>query len=237
MQQKNIFLKNPIATGLLLFFLICIPFIIITVITLSNKYGQLKIDNFSDFINLPEDGKTEIFQLLYSQVKNEDGNAPNSGATIRQDTIESNYDEKTKIYSGSFVVDIDSVKKTYVVNYVWSDNKDIASDTSINCPTKNIDKYNTGINCINSRGETGKNRLINITPSYIEVKTNLKAYVSLKNYGNNPNDPYLEININSCNDTSIINLTKKTIEDWLDNNYLEKNIVPFEIRNLCDGAY
>lgn len=93
----------------------------------DNKYGDgISINNYDKYAsNLPVDRRNAINSTLYKTVKNnlKSDNLDIKGATIREGTAEYNYDKPTDINSGSFIVDIQSIKQSYLISYEWSSNE------------------------------------------------------------------------------------------------------------------
>jgi hypothetical protein len=104
--------------------------ILVAIIVLSffvqphNKYGnEIGISNYDKYVsNLPVNRRDAINSNLYNIVKlnSKSKNPSIQDATIRGDSVEYNYDEATNINSGSFIVDMKSVRQSYLISYRWS---------------------------------------------------------------------------------------------------------------------
>lgn len=136
---------RPALIALVAFF---IGIIIISIIAISgifhkNPYGpETKIDNFSHYYKkVPTATRDTIFHSLHNiatlNVENAD-DAPTSGATIRSNSAEDNYDTSTNIHTGIFTVDIESIQQSFKVWFVWSDNED----------NPNLSGYQLSITCL-----------------------------------------------------------------------------------------
>lgn len=118
---------NPFVIVGILLGLLVIIFLIISLMQIfrTNQFGnETKIDNLtSEYGNLPQTEKDLIFNTLYGVIFNNlpDGkNPPESGAIIREGTAKYDYDEKTRVYEGDFIVDISSIEQSYRIHFRWS---------------------------------------------------------------------------------------------------------------------
>lgn len=137
--QPNIQPQQPAATlspqtikngAIVLFFIITAILIIFTLqkIFHKNPYGnEIKINNFSEYYpEVPEDRRDVVFNGLYNIiVNNSEPNAtiPKSGAIIRENTAQSNFDEDIQNYRGSFIVDIAEIQQSYNVQFAWTEKR------------------------------------------------------------------------------------------------------------------
>lgn len=99
-------------------------FLLLLFINPGNKYGEgISVNNYDKYIsNLPADRRNALNSSLYiitkNNLKTDDINIKD--ASIREDSVEYNYDKSTNINSGSFIVDMQSVKQSYFMTYEWS---------------------------------------------------------------------------------------------------------------------
>lgn len=121
-----------------------IIFILLFFIQPTNKYSdEISIKNYDKYIsNLPKDKRDSINNSLYKIVKNNlnSNNLNVNDANIREGSNNYNYNEALNINSGSFMVDMQSIKQSYLVSYEWS------SDTK----NDNLSGYTTSITCLSS---------------------------------------------------------------------------------------
>lgn len=96
----------------------------------TNGYGVgIEIKGYSKYINdLPQDSKNSLNSTLYNVVKmnlpdNTDINVKDAYIRDKASTTKE-YDEATKITSGNFIVDIASLKQSYLMYYEWSNDDD-----------------------------------------------------------------------------------------------------------------
>ena len=105
-------------------FILVIILISLFFIRSNNIYGdEININNYDKHIpNLPVDRKNAIDSSLYNIIKDnlKSDDLSINDATIRENSAEYNYDESTNINSGSFIVDIPSIKQSYFISYEWS---------------------------------------------------------------------------------------------------------------------
>ncbi len=112
---------------IILFFAVVI-FIVIFILLFffqpSNKYGSfINIKGYDKYIpNLPTDRKDSLNNTLYNITKaNLKSDKLNiNDANIRDGSVNYSYDEQTNINYGSFIVDIQSIKQSYLMSYEWS---------------------------------------------------------------------------------------------------------------------
>ena len=119
--------------------------------TLRNPYGQgVSIRNLSNYTDLNSSNKDSIDIIknnLYEQVSRNiypssyDKVKNISDAIVRNDSFTQEYNKDSKIYSVEFIVDIESVKQSYLVNYQWSDD-------SISNIESDIDQYGNLVSCL-----------------------------------------------------------------------------------------
>lgn len=99
-------------------------FVLLFFLQPHNQYGnEIGINNYDRYIpNLPADRRDAINSNLYNIVKLnlKSGNPNVNDATIRENSANNNYNKDTNVYSGSFIVDMKSVKQSYLISYNWS---------------------------------------------------------------------------------------------------------------------
>ncbi len=113
--------------------LFCIIVIILIVITLQqifhkNPYGEeIKINNFTEYYpQVPRDRRDAVFSSLHDMIASNskpDAIIPKSGAIIRENTAQSNYNEDLQNYYGSFIVDIAEIQQSYNVQFAWTEDR------------------------------------------------------------------------------------------------------------------
>lgn len=142
MEEKYIDIKTIIAA------LFEVIFIIIAIALLSNLLqptevsAKIHLNNLESTIpEIPKDQREDISRELYNIAAQNTENSKfikNFGATIRESTIEKESN------SGSFIVDIDDLQESYLVQYrlKGDDGKyDSGYPTLITCPKKSLRIY------------------------------------------------------------------------------------------------
>lgn len=95
----------------------------------EKPYGtEITIGNFDSKIkNLPADRKSSISAYLYDTVKkntNQSITLDEIGeAVIRENSNSQIFKSDAKVFSGSFIVDIEKIKQSYKIEYVYSSDK------------------------------------------------------------------------------------------------------------------
>lgn len=131
MEQREI---NP-KTVKTLFIAICIIIAsILLIISLQrifrgNPYGsQIKIDNFDKYFpDAPQDNKDLAFSNLYNAVVSsgiDEANIPKSGAIIRNDSANYDYNSAERYYNDTAIIDIPAIQQSYRLTLIWSSEKD-----------------------------------------------------------------------------------------------------------------
>jgi len=197
----------------------------------SNQYGDnIGVNNYDKYIpNLPADRRSSINSTLYKITKdNSNGKDINiNDATIRKDSVEYNYDKSTDINSGSFIVDMPSVKQSYLISYEWSpDNNNVNlsgySATAACLPLSRLvyGDFSCKDSFLNSRNNINRDPILNYLPH------STFNYVVTANM-NNQNKVDLEANIilysydiRDGNRDNSINKYKNEITDWIKSNGL-----------------
>ena len=127
MQPANSQRKLLTTIGVIFGALVIISIIIAIIVQLSpkNEYGEgIKIQNYDQKVkNVSQELHNGTEASLYNVVKKnvpEDTNpAKIKDAFIRDDSNSQDYDKANDIYSGKFIVDIDSIKQSYLVQYTY----------------------------------------------------------------------------------------------------------------------
>lgn len=95
----------------------------------EKPYGtEITIGNFDSKIkNLPADRKASISAYLYDTVKKNTNQsitiAEIGEATIRENSNSQIFNSEAKVFNGSFIVDIEKIKQSYKIEYVYSSDK------------------------------------------------------------------------------------------------------------------
>lgn len=108
----------------------------------NNNYGKgIAINNYDKYVsNLPADSRNSINTAIYKIVKNnlKTSDINVSDATIRKGSATYNYNASTNVNSGSFIVDMQTIKQSYLISYEWS-----SDDTNVN-----LSGYTSAASCL-----------------------------------------------------------------------------------------
>ena len=120
--RKRLLILVVLAVSIVL--LIIIASVIAYLQSNRNAYGDgLKIQNYDQMVkNLPSETHQSIEASLYNIVKQNSNTKVSSvkDTYIRKDSAKQDEVSKGKQYSGSFIVDIESLKQSYRVAYAYS---------------------------------------------------------------------------------------------------------------------
>jgi len=112
--KKNIFIFSIFVVVLV------VVAIVFSFVSQENRFGKrIIIENFSSKIkNISSDSRYKLESILYETVKY-NGNNPDktSGVVIREGSEKQSFENENKLYTGTFIIDIQSIKQSYRVNY------------------------------------------------------------------------------------------------------------------------
>lgn len=147
--KKQLIIIGVIVGIILVGFIILIAFLFRD--TGKNQFGErIRIQNYDEIVkNTSDDTRDAIESYLYNIVKmnkEKDFNATTvKDAYIRKDSASQNYVQMDRYYSGDFIVDMESIKQSYWVQYTYaldeSNPKVSGSPVVISCLPENLLKY------------------------------------------------------------------------------------------------
>ena len=120
---------NPLTVGGVIVGAVVVVLLVVSLMQIfrKNPYGpETRIDNIEIVDKkLPQEQKDQLFSQLYGVLADNisDGEPPESGALVREGTVDYGYDEDLKIYAGNFIVDVPAVEQSYKVQLSWSPEK------------------------------------------------------------------------------------------------------------------
>ena len=230
-------------------FIIGIAIIIFIVFYNQTHDHKISVTNINDYIkNMPDSKKQEIYETIYFAAKtNSDKDERTlsiATATIREKTFSETYNQYDKIYSGDFIVDIESIKQTYHIYYDWSPDKEseqlIAASygVSANCPTKTEAVYDF-YKCKNPYTDE-KYRAYDYATMILPYSANLSDgtpySASSVDYYYDSEEPFISVSVDACGNNQKlqegINAFKNYLKSY-DLNPDDYTIIP---RNNCDGG-
>lgn len=150
---------NPLTVGGVIVGAVVVILLVVSLMQIfrKNPYGpETRIDNI-DIVDkkLPQDQKDQLFSQLYGVLADNisDGEPPESGALVREGTVDYGYDENLKIYAGNFIVDVPAVEQSYKVQLSWSPEKNNPNlggyPILITCAPKDLRIYASQTGCVN----------------------------------------------------------------------------------------
>ena len=198
----------------------------------TNRFGRfIKIQNYNDEVkNLSPEMRESMESYLYTVVKMNvvSGFEPGEikDAVVRAGSTEQSYNARTSVYSGSFIIDIESVKQSYRASYEYLRDKsmrDIANisgnPVAITCLAK--DKLKFGVfSCKDIVGEQAsgfddilkflpyQNFSYKITPNSVENEGKLTLEVELT-------IPQSDLVGPESSKREVVAMYKKQVLDWV----------------------
>ena len=150
---------NPLTVGGVIVGAVVVILLVVSLMQIfrKNPYGpETRIDNIEIVDKkLPQDQKDQLFSQLYGILVDNisDGEPPESGALVREGTVDYGYDEDLKIYAGNFIVDVPAVEQSYKVQLSWSPEKNNPNlggyPILITCAPKDLRIYASQTGCVN----------------------------------------------------------------------------------------
>lgn len=150
---------NPLTVGGVIVGAVVVILLVVSLMQIfrKNPYGpETRIDNIGIVDKkLPQDQKDQLFSQLYGVLADNisDGEPPESGALVREGTVDYGYDENLKIYAGNFIVDVPAVEQSYKVQLSWSPEKNNPNlggyPILITCAPKDLRIYASQTGCVN----------------------------------------------------------------------------------------
>lgn len=150
---------NPLTVGGVIVGAVVVVLLVVSLMQIfrKNPYGpETRIDNIEIVDKkLPQEQKDQLFSQLYGVLADNisDGEPPESGALVREGTVDYGYDEDLKIYAGNFIVDVPAVEQSYKVQLSWSPEKNNPNlggyPILITCAPKDLRIYASQTGCVN----------------------------------------------------------------------------------------
>ena len=127
-------------------FLVGLQLIVIVVLVVCTQLAlrpreNVFVDN-ANVTNIPDDEwrgiKSELWELIQNNVTGAT-EADVDDVVVREGTYKESY--QNDITTAKFLIDIDSLKQTYVVTVSWSDEVELMDSLTIDCPKKEEMKF------------------------------------------------------------------------------------------------
>ncbi len=197
----------------------------------TNPYGdQISIVNYKDEIkNLPDDREQAITAALYNTVRlNSDvDKAAIGSASIRAESSTQEYKEKGETYQGTFIVDLENIRQSYLVTYSYSRNSASNAGYSVTITCLPEDKLiYENFSCIDTlQQEVGDTdpiiKFLPHTALTYEIKPDstsgeLILIVDLK-------IPEIDLSGNKASRQQTVTLYKNEVHSWIQSHGLDPN--------------
>ena len=210
---------------------------------------KISVVNINDYAkNMPESKKEEIAETIYRAAEtNSDFDVvtlSTATATIRDKTFSETYNQYNYVYSGEFVVDIESIKQTYHIYYDWSNDKDSAQliaasyGSSANCPTRDEMIYDFYI-CQNPYSDEKYSiydHLSMLLPYSSTTKSGVDYSVSAVDYYYGSAEPFVRVIVNTCDKESRLEEGVSAFKDYLSSYGLDPKAYNILSQTSCDGG-
>ena len=126
--MKQNFNKRNIVIATIILIWVLVP-IVIALIIREGAPGSIEISGYdAHMANMPQSSRRNINQTLYSILRESSGNNVSDidDAIIREDSLIDEYFEDLDFHFSTFVVDISSIRQSYIVFIRWADNPEVA---------------------------------------------------------------------------------------------------------------
>jgi len=124
---------------------------IVNQVTNKNEYGEhIKIQNYNQKVKnvsnqLHEATEASLYNTVAKNTPEDTKVAKIGDAFIRDNSNTQDYDEENDIYSGKFIVDIESIKQSYLIQYTYikdeNNSEGLTNRVVISCVNKEDVKY------------------------------------------------------------------------------------------------
>ena len=226
MDNSEIFIQNEpsnnkksrlpiIIIASIVFVLIVVVLAVVILRIIDDKEKVYLVDDSNQLSEVPGQTRDSIERKLCLSLKDSFGLSDCAGVVgdVRADSLGYYYDD-SGLLSVEFLLDVDSLERTYAIESWWSDFVEVPDDVSINCPKKEDSKY-PGQECL--ANDTVYGPLDSYLPATLELDSGEEVTV-LYSYYNDDGDTVLRIDVNNCGKQSIIDSAKKAVEEWLVSN-------------------
>lgn len=243
--------KNPKFYLILTLSIFILGVAVIAFFAIHNQLHDKKITitNINQYVGkMPESKKQEIFGTVFRAAESnsnlDEATLSTATATIREKTFSETYNQYNYIYSGEFIVDIESLKQSYHVYYDWSMDKTseqlIASSygSSANCPNKNEAIYDF-YKCKNPYTDEkyrDYDYLTMLLPYSSTLEDGTPYSVSSVDYYYGNSEPFVRVSVDSCGDNQKVEQGVAAFKKYLKNYDLDPSKYTILSQNNCDGG-
>lgn len=225
---KNLFENKLFRIIFISLFIFVSLTITVSIILINNSKPNINIDTTGTKISIPASEMKRVYRKLTSTIED---NSDNFDKNKKYEGVIDQYSEKLskEKNTATFLVNFDEIKQSYRVNVTWP-NAQKMSDISIMCPLSDSKYPNTP--CKTEVNNTSE--IVSFLPYYETLESGKFINVTYK-YNNN--NPYIEVQIDSCGDTNLINLAIDRTKNFLkEHNFNPEDYKIFAPNNLCEGG-
>lgn len=220
--------KNTIIVlGVVVFILIAIGVILALMGGMFSKKSGFKISNEEQYFkNIRQEDEDVLLSVLSNQVKNV------SDIDVEKTLVEGSIrdgsyseDRQGDVVISNFLLDIDAIQQTYLVEFPWSKSTDVPDGISVECPRNDQSKFPDSY-CIG----------IYTTSASIEIYLPYNGSVKDNSYSVQANyliENGLDLFIASCGDENLMKAAKKDFENWISNTKFLENIYNINLVDIC----
>ncbi len=226
---RNLLGEKPLKKLILILSSLFIAILSISIIFIIINQPKVNI-SFPDGTNIPDSELVKIRKVLYGVIKDNSDNFDDKityEGIAREYQEYSNTSEKT---TATFIVDFDSIKQSYFITINWpADKDDDIPNYIIDCPLEKS-KY-TETKC---HTESSSNTNISSFLPHIDKLKSGQEYTIAYKYNNTV--PYIEIQVNSCGNSNILDDALASSKEWIKKINLNPDDYQFYLpSNLCDN--
>ena len=224
---KSFLGENPLKKLAIIFGSLVAFIILITIVVIKVNDPKVQV-SFPEKTNIPDSELTKVRRNLYGVIK-ENSTDFNSHKIFEGTAREYQEQQKDKSTSATFIVDFDDIKQSYFVSVFWPDPDNGAPNIIISCPLSNSKYPETPC-------KTESNSSIEIAdflPYDGKLDSGENYTITYKYSGS---DPYIEVQINSCGNKTLVSSALKSAKEWLKSvNFNPDDYKIFAPIDLCDG--
>lgn len=201
--------------------------VILSIILIKINDPKVKI-NFSEKTNIPGSELTKIRSNLYGVIRDNSENF-DQNKVFEGDARNYQESKKDKTSTATFIVDFNDIKQSYSVSVSWPDPETGAPNIIISCPL--LDSKYPETPC--KTESNSSTELVSYLP-YTKTLSSGEEYIILYKYSNS--EPYIEVQINSCGNKTLINTALNEIKEWIKSIHINpEDYKIFAPIDLCDG--
>ncbi len=199
---------------------------------------QTEISGFPE--GVPDGLKRLTFAALYDAIElniPSSETPPTSGAVIRENTLETGYNDVTNIFYGKFIIDIAAVKQSFSVRYEWSNNSEntylSGYPVEIICVERDQRIYDTS-SC-NDMFHDANQIIDDFAYDYLPYTDTVDGidFSIIKDYLTR--DPEITVVSYTCEGSADAEKVKKAADSWIRAKSDLINPEDIRYKNYCDG--